>query len=135
RGWGGGGGGGAGGWLVGGEHGGRGGGGGGGGGADPPLPLARLRARGQLAELRAADLRFTSEEAAALLAEAAGPGLPTVAVAALGARTEGGAAGLQLAGLSLRGAAGAAGVGAAVRGGHPVGPGYPRGEVPGRQPR
>jgi len=36
--------------------------------ADPPLPLARLRARGQLAELRAADLRFTAEEAAALLA-------------------------------------------------------------------
>ena len=44
--------------------------------ADPPLPLARLRARGQLAELRAADLRFTAEEAAALLGEAAGPGLP-----------------------------------------------------------
>src|SRR5579864_8825205 len=38
--------------------------------ADPPLPLARLRARGQLAELRAADLRFTGDEAAALLAEA-----------------------------------------------------------------
>ena len=38
--------------------------------ADPPLPLARLRARGQLAELRAADLRFTAEEAAALLREA-----------------------------------------------------------------
>jgi hypothetical protein len=44
--------------------------------ADPPLPLARLRARGQLAELRAADLRFTPEEAAALLGETAGPGLP-----------------------------------------------------------
>src|SRR5258708_12459119 len=44
--------------------------------ADPPLPLARLRARGQLAELRAADLRFTGDEAAALLGEAAGPGLP-----------------------------------------------------------
>ena len=51
--------------------------------ADPPLPLARLRARGQLAELRAADLRFTPEEAAALLGEAAGPGLPGTAVAAL----------------------------------------------------
>ena len=48
--------------------------------ADPPLPLARLRARGQLAELRAADLRFTSEEAAALLGQAAGPGLPGAAV-------------------------------------------------------
>src|SRR6516225_7593527 len=44
--------------------------------SDPPLPLARLRARGQLAELRVADLRFTPEEAAALLGEAAGPGLP-----------------------------------------------------------
>src|SRR5215468_2391096 len=51
--------------------------------ADPPLPLARLRARGQLAELRAAELRFTGEEAAALLAETAGPGLPTVAAEAL----------------------------------------------------
>jgi LuxR family maltose regulon positive regulatory protein len=86
--------------------------------ADPPLPLARLRARGQLAELRAADLRFTSEEAAALLGEAAGPGLPGAAVAALVARTEGWAAGLQLAGLSLRGHADAAGFAVAFSGSH-----------------
>src|SRR5581483_4129094 len=86
--------------------------------ADPPLPLARLRARGQLAELRTADLRFTDEEAAALLSEAAGPGLPTAAVAALAARTEGWAAGLQLAGLSLRGHADAAGFVAAFGGSH-----------------
>ena len=86
--------------------------------ADPPLPLARLRARGQLAELRAADLRFTPEEAAALLGEAAGPGLPGAAVAALVARTEGWAAGLQLAGLSLRGHADAAGFVAAFSGSH-----------------
>jgi LuxR family maltose regulon positive regulatory protein len=86
--------------------------------ADPPLPLARLRARGQLAELRAADLRFTPEEAAALLAEAAGPGLPTVAAEALVARTEGWAAGLQLAGLSLRGHADAAGFVTAFSGSH-----------------
>jgi LuxR family transcriptional regulator, maltose regulon positive regulatory protein len=86
--------------------------------ADPPLPLARLRARGQLAELRAADLRFTPEEAAALLAETAGPGLPTVAAEALVARTEGWAAGLQLAGLSLRGHADAAGFAAAFGGSH-----------------
>ena len=86
--------------------------------ADPPLPLARLRARGQLAELRAADLRFTPEEAAALLGEAAGPGLPGTAVAALMARTEGWAAGLQLAGLSLRGHADAAGFAAAFSGSH-----------------
>src|SRR6266581_4901725 len=84
--------------------------------ADPPLPLARLRARGQLAELRAADLRFTDEEAAALLGETAGPGLPGTAVAALVARTEGWAAGLQLAGLSLRGQADAAGFAAAFGG-------------------
>src|SRR5436190_5580905 len=86
--------------------------------ADPPLPLARLRARGQLAELRAADLRFTPEEAAALLGEAGGPGLPGTAVAALVARTEGWAAGLQLAGLSLRGHADAAGFAAAFSGSH-----------------
>jgi LuxR family transcriptional regulator, maltose regulon positive regulatory protein len=86
--------------------------------ADPPLPLARLRARGQLAELRAADLRFTSEEAAALLGEAAGPGLPGTAAAALVARTEGWAAGLQLAGLSLRGHADPAGFVAAFSGSH-----------------
>jgi LuxR family maltose regulon positive regulatory protein len=69
---------------------------------DPPLPLARLRARGQLAELRAADLRFTSEEASALLGEVWGLDLAEEAVAALEARTEGWAVGLQLAALSLR---------------------------------
>ena len=86
--------------------------------ADPPLPLARLRARGQLTELRAADLRFTPEEAVALLGETAGPGLPTVAAEALVARTEGWAAGLQLAGLSLRGHADPAGFVAAFSGSH-----------------
>jgi len=86
--------------------------------SDPPLPLARLRARSQLAELRAADLRFTGEEAAALLGETAGPDLPGTAVAALVARTEGWAAGLQLAGLSLRGQADAAGFAAAFSGSH-----------------
>ena len=79
--------------------------------SDPPLALARLRARGQLTELRAAELRFTPGEAAALLQQvAAAPGaarpgapLPDAVAAALAARTEGWAAGLQLAGLSLRG--------------------------------
>jgi LuxR family transcriptional regulator, maltose regulon positive regulatory protein len=70
--------------------------------ADPPLPLARLRGRGQLAELRQRHLRFTTEEAGALLAAATGQQLPEAAVAALTARTEGWVAGLQLAGLSLR---------------------------------
>jgi LuxR family maltose regulon positive regulatory protein len=86
--------------------------------ADPPLPLARLRARGQLAELRTAELRFTAEEAAALLAEPGGPGLPGTAVAALTARTEGWAAGLQLAALSLRGHPDPAGFVAAFSGSH-----------------
>jgi ATP/maltotriose-dependent transcriptional regulator MalT len=65
--------------------------------ADPPLPLARLRARGQLTELREADLRFTAEETAALLKAATGLKLPADSVAALAARTEGWVAGLQLA--------------------------------------
>ena len=73
--------------------------------SDPPLPLARLRARGQLVELRAADLRFTHGEAGELLAAADGPALPEALVSALGERTEGWAAGLQLAALSLRGRA------------------------------
>jgi LuxR family maltose regulon positive regulatory protein len=71
--------------------------------ADPPLPLARLRARGQLVELRERDLRFSPEEAAELLRTAVGRDLSAAAVAALEGRTEGWAAGLQLAALSLRG--------------------------------
>ena len=86
--------------------------------ADPPLPLARLRARGQLAELRTADLRFTAAEAAALLRESAGADLPAAAVAALAARTEGWVAGLQLAALSLAGQADPAGFVAAFSGSH-----------------
>src|SRR5436190_14085225 len=71
--------------------------------SDPPLPLARLRARGQLTELRASDLRFTLGETAKLLSASAGRDLPAELVAALGERTEGWAAGLQLAALSLQG--------------------------------
>jgi LuxR family transcriptional regulator, maltose regulon positive regulatory protein len=70
--------------------------------ADPPLPLARLRARGQLTELRAADLRFTGGEAAYLFDNIHGIALAPDALAALEARTEGWATGLQLAALSLR---------------------------------
>ncbi len=87
--------------------------------SDPPLPLARLRARGELAEVRAADLRFTVGEAGALLQELiAGPGrvLSDDVVAALAARTEGWAAGLQLAALSLRGQSDVAGFVAAFTG-------------------
>ncbi len=86
--------------------------------ADPPLPLARLRAGGQLAEVRAADLRFSAEEAAALLHESPGADLPAAAVAALTARTEGWVAGLQLAALSLGGQADPAGFVAAFSGSH-----------------
>src|SRR5580693_3044309 len=86
--------------------------------SDPPLPLARPRAGGQLAELRADELRFTAEEAAVLLREATGADLPGAAVAALAARTEGWAAGLQLAALSLRGQADPAGFVAAFSGSH-----------------
>ena len=71
--------------------------------ADPPLPLSRLRARGELLEVRAADLRFTDEEADAFLNQIMGLRLDPAQVAALEARTEGWAAGLQLAALSARG--------------------------------
>jgi len=71
--------------------------------SDPPLPLARLRGRGELAELRAADLRFAPDEAAAFLNEVMGLGLSAGDVAALERRTEGWIAGLQLAALSMQG--------------------------------
>jgi LuxR family maltose regulon positive regulatory protein len=71
--------------------------------ADPALPLARLRARGELVEIRAADLRFTPEEAAAYLNEVMGLDLGASEVVALEARTEGWIAALQLAALSIQG--------------------------------
>ena len=70
---------------------------------DPNLPLARLRARGQLTELRAADLRFTPTEAAEFLNQVMGLNLSAEDIAALETRTEGWIAGLQLAALSMRG--------------------------------
>ena len=71
--------------------------------ADPALPLARLRARGELVEIRAADLRFTPDEAAAYLNEVMGLQLTAQDVAALEGRTEGWIAALQLAALSMQG--------------------------------
>jgi LuxR family transcriptional regulator, maltose regulon positive regulatory protein len=71
---------------------------------DPPLPLARWRGRGQLAELRAVDLRFNSQEATSFLNETMALGLSTEDVVALENRTEGWIVGLQLAALSLPGA-------------------------------
>jgi LuxR family maltose regulon positive regulatory protein len=86
--------------------------------ADPPLPLARMRVRGELTELRAADLRFTVEESAALLSTVAETELDTQTATAVWERSEGWAAGLQLAGLTLRGSPGngaAARIGADTR--------------------
>ncbi len=71
--------------------------------ADPPLPLSRLRVRGQLAELREKDLRFTPEEIAQFMSHIFGLSLTAVQVEALAARTEGWIAGLQLAGLAVAG--------------------------------
>jgi LuxR family maltose regulon positive regulatory protein len=71
--------------------------------SDPPLPLSRLRARGQLTEIRGADLRFKVSEAGAFLNDVVGLALAPDEIARLHERTEGWAAGLQLAGLSLRG--------------------------------
>ena len=72
---------------------------------DPHLPLARLRGRGQLTELRAADLRFTPDEAAEFLNQVMGLNLSAEDIAALETRTEGWIAGLQLAALSMQGLA------------------------------
>jgi LuxR family maltose regulon positive regulatory protein len=71
--------------------------------ADPALPLARLRARGELVEIRAADLRFTPAEAAAYLNGVMGLDLAAGDVATLEGRTEGWIAALQLAALSMQG--------------------------------
>ena len=71
--------------------------------ADPALPLARLRARGELVEVRAADLRFTVEEATAYLNDVVGLDLDDPEIAMLEGRTEGWIAALQLAALSLQG--------------------------------
>jgi LuxR family maltose regulon positive regulatory protein len=70
---------------------------------DPPLPLARMRARGQLVEVRAADLRFTADESTQYLNGPMGLGLSVGDVATLDGRTEGWIAALQLAALSMQG--------------------------------
>jgi LuxR family maltose regulon positive regulatory protein len=70
---------------------------------DPDLPLPRLRARGQMLELRAADLRFTYSEAADFLNQVMGLNLSKEDISALEKRTEGWIVGLQLAAISLQG--------------------------------
>ncbi len=71
--------------------------------ADPPLPVARLRGRGQLTELRQADLRFTVDEAIEFLQRVAGLSLTADDAATLNARAEGWVAGLQMAAISMQG--------------------------------
>src|SRR5262249_35009352 len=70
---------------------------------DPALPLARLRVRGQLCEVRARHLQFSTEETGTFLEAVMGLDLEASAIAALQSRTEGWIAGLQLAALSLQG--------------------------------
>ena len=101
---------------------------------DPQLPLARLRARGQLTELRAADLRFTGSEAAAFLNQVMGLTLSAEDIAALEDRTEGWIAGLQLAALSLQGSQDVAGFIRAFAGDHRYITDYLVDEVLQRQP-
>ena len=84
--------------------------------SDPPLPLSRLRGRGELTELRASDLRFSVDEVAAFLNEAMDLDLSADCVAALETRTEGWIAGLQLAALSMQGREDVAGFVAAFSG-------------------
>jgi LuxR family maltose regulon positive regulatory protein len=86
--------------------------------ADPPLPLARMRATGELVEIRVAQLQFTCEEAAELLNGSMGLGLSTDDLQRLTERTEGWAAGLYLSGLSLRGRPDPGGFIAAFHGDH-----------------
>jgi LuxR family transcriptional regulator, maltose regulon positive regulatory protein len=101
---------------------------------DPPLPLARMRARGELAELRVAELEFTDEEASALLNGSMGLRLATEDVERLAERTEGWAAGLYLAGLSLRGRADPSGFIASFHGNNRHVADYLGAEVLARQP-
>jgi LuxR family transcriptional regulator, maltose regulon positive regulatory protein len=101
---------------------------------DPDLPLARWRARGQLTELRAADLRFNASEAVEFLNTGMGLTLSADAAAALENRTEGWIAGLQLAAISLRGHPDAAGFIGSFAGSHRFVLDYLLEEVLRRQP-
>ncbi|AHY45641.1 ATP-dependent transcriptional regulator [Rubrobacter radiotolerans] len=101
---------------------------------DPNLPLARLRARGQLLEVRAADLRFTPSEAAEFLKGVMGLSLSEEDIAALESCTEGWIAGLQLAALSMRGREDVAGFIRAFAGDNRYIVDYLVEEVLGRQP-
>jgi len=102
--------------------------------ADPPIPLARLRARGELTELRGEDLRFTHEEAAQFLRGGMGLAISPELVAMLEAKTEGWVSGLQLAALSMQGRGDPAGFIQAFSGSHRYILDYLVEEVLSRQP-
>ncbi|HEX8993036.1 MAG TPA: LuxR C-terminal-related transcriptional regulator [Anaerolineales bacterium] len=102
---------------------------------DPPWPLARLRVRQQLVEIRALDLRFSAGEAAAFLNQAMGLDLSAEDVAALETRTEGWIASLQLAALSMKGRSDASAFIRAFTGSHTYVAEYLVEEVLQRQPR
>ena len=102
--------------------------------ADPALPLAKLRAKSHLAEIRAADLRFQLDEANALLRNMSGIELTTAEVSAIESRTEGWAVGLHMAGLSLKGRENVAGFVREFSGGHRYVIDYLVDEVLSRQP-
>lgn len=101
---------------------------------DPALPMARLRAHNLLTEIRAADLRFNTEEAGAFLKEVMDLDLPQPDIATLEERTEGWIVGLQLAGLSIRGSADPSRLIAGLSGGHRYILSYLIEEVLSRQP-
>ncbi len=102
--------------------------------ADPPLPLARLRAQGQLTEVRTADLRFGATEVSAFLQTVMGLNLEASAITSLEQRTEGWIVGLQLAALSLQGRVDASAFLAAFTGSHRYVLDYLSDEVLARQP-
>jgi LuxR family maltose regulon positive regulatory protein len=102
--------------------------------ADPPLPLARLRAQGQLIEVRTADLRFGAAEANTFLQTVMGLVLSPEAITILEQRTEGWIAGLQLSALSLQGRTDISGFLAAFSGSHRYVLDYLSEEVLARQP-
>jgi LuxR family maltose regulon positive regulatory protein len=102
--------------------------------ADPPWPLARLRVRGEMTELRTEDLRFTADEVTAFLNTVMGLDLSARDIAILDTRTEGWVAGLQLAALSMRGRSDAAGFVQAFTGSHRFVLDYLMEEVLDRQP-
>jgi LuxR family maltose regulon positive regulatory protein len=101
---------------------------------DPPLALARMRAQGELAELRVGELQFSGEESSELLNGSMGLALAAEDVARLAEQTEGWAAGLVLAGLSLRGRPDSSGFVAAFSGGDRHVADYLVAEVLERQP-